>query len=250
MVSKKRKEPGVLMGILACIPMLNWLALIITGLTYGAKFSLFCGIAYGIITYRFVDAAPFIWVIALFQYWIVYTGIICRSDRVEFVGEYEEEYEEEEYEEEYEDDKDVIDVEFSEVVVEEVKRIPQKKEVVHRIPQKKEETKKVELDFSQIDELRRQSDVVRTMLEVSQIQLLVDELSVEQKRVLEAILSGKCVWQKIERIAESQMSMPEIIIDEINEIAMRYLDDILIDVFETEVHILEQYANEIRRKMS
>lgn len=245
MVLKKRKEPGVLMGILACIPMLNWLALIITGLTYGAKFSLFCGIAYGIITYRFVDAAPFIWMIAVFQYWIVYTGIICRSDRVEFAGEYEEEYEEE-----YEYDEDVIDVEFSEVVVEEVGRIPQKKEVVHRIPQKKEETKKVELDFSQIDELRRQSDVVRTMLEVSQIQLLVDELSVEQKRVLEAILSGKCLWQKIERIAESQMSMPEIIIDEINEIAMRYLDDILINVFETEVHILEQYANEIRRKMS
>lgn len=252
--TKRKKEPGVLSSILACVPMLNWLALIWLGIRFGAKFSLLSGIAYGWISFRFYDLAPFIWVIAVFQYWIVYTCIICRQDSGAMTGEYEEEWEEDDYGYET-DDIDIIDVEFSEVTVEEKREIVQKRlrelpqKQTRGIPQKKDGTDSVELDFSEIEQLRKQSAEVRSLLEVSQIQLFLDELSASQKQVLRAILSEDYVWEKIERIAEKQMSMPELLIDEINELAMEYLEDIVIDVWESEIHILEQYKNEIRKRM-
>lgn len=43
--------------------------------------------------------------------------------------------------------------------------------------------------------------------------------------------------------------MPEIMLDEINELATQYLDDILIDLFGNEINILEQYKEELRKAM-
>ena len=43
--------------------------------------------------------------------------------------------------------------------------------------------------------------------------------------------------------------MPEILIDEINDIATQYIGDILIDTFDAEMSVLEQYVNELKEAM-
>lgn len=55
--------------------------------------------------------------------------------------------------------------------------------------------------------------------------------------------------QRIEEIANAEMSMPEILIDEINDIATQYIGDILIDTFDAEMSVLEQYVNELKEAM-
>ena len=52
-----------------------------------------------------------------------------------------------------------------------------------------------------------------------------------------------------EEIANAEMSMPEILIDEINDIATQYIGDILIDTFDAEMSVLEQYVNELKEAM-
>ena len=42
------------------------------------------------------------------------------------------------------------------------------------------------------------------------------------------------------------MTMPEILIDEINDIASQEIDDILIDTFNDTMCILEQYEQELK----
>lgn len=55
--------------------------------------------------------------------------------------------------------------------------------------------------------------------------------------------------QRIEEIANAEMSMPEILIDEINDIATQYIGDILIDTFDAEMSVLEQYVIELKEAM-
>ena len=43
--------------------------------------------------------------------------------------------------------------------------------------------------------------------------------------------------------------MPEILVDEINDIATQYIGDILIDTFGDEMCVLEQYADELKKAM-
>jgi len=227
-VTKKRQVPGVLTGIIACIPLLNWFALIIIGFRCASKFNILCGALYGWFTYKFIDIGPFLWVITLFQYWIAYTCALCRDDREVIADDYEE------------FDEELIDIEFSEIeIAEEVRQLPDKKAVED----------KVELNFSEIERLRAQSAEVRSMLEVSQVQLFVDRLSMVHRRVLKAILSEEYVWEKIGIIAREQRTMPDLLLDEINEIANRYLEDIVIDTFAAEISILEEYKEEIRKRI-
>lgn len=144
----------------------------------------------------------------------------------------------------------------------------------------------VQLDFDSIDALRIQSDAVRDALEVVEeetepepeipaefpqadenaaddlpksvnnrfalaelsddMNRLIGSLSEPQTEALWAILVSQDAQEQLERIAEDAMTMPEILIDEINDAATQVFDDILIDAFGDAPRVLEQYESEIR----
>lgn len=68
-----------------------------------------------------------------------------------------------------------------------------------------------------------------------------------QRQALQAILFSDDPQEKLIQLAEEAMSMPEILIDEINDAATQFLDDILIDTFDDTPTVLEQYADELKR---
>lgn len=68
-----------------------------------------------------------------------------------------------------------------------------------------------------------------------------------QRQALQAILFSDGPQEKLAKLAEEAMSMPEILIDEINDVATQFLDDILIDTFDDTPTVLEQYADELKR---
>lgn len=74
-----------------------------------------------------------------------------------------------------------------------------------------------------------------------------DSLSPYQEEIICIILSRTDVKNRIDKIADAQMSMPEILVDEINDIASQYIGDILIDTFGDEMCILEQYEDELKK---
>ena len=68
-----------------------------------------------------------------------------------------------------------------------------------------------------------------------------------QRQALQAILFSDDPQEKLAKLAEETMSMPEIMIDEINDVATQFLDDILVDTFDDTPTVLEQYADELKR---
>lgn len=76
---------------------------------------------------------------------------------------------------------------------------------------------------------------------------LFETFSPYQEEIICVILSRTDVKNRIDKIADAQMSMPEILVDEINDIASQYIGDILIDTFGDEMCILEQYEDELKK---
>lgn len=163
-----------------------------------------------------------------------------------------------------------------------------KKEYGPLTEDKDDPTEKVEvrLDFDNIDELRIQSDAVRNALEVPEgsddseyiymdqsenetaqgqgresaadpvteklsdgLGQVIENLTAAQIEVLHIILAKEFIGEQLEKAAEEMMSMPEIMIDEINDVAIQYLDDVLIDIFDGTPCILEQYEEELNQAM-
>lgn len=85
--------------------------------------------------------------------------------------------------------------------------------------------------------------------EPENLQQLLDALTDIQKEVLRVILTMDEPQNRLEQIAEEQMSMPEILLDEINEMATEFLDDILIDTFDENPCVLEEYVSELKEKL-
>lgn len=81
------------------------------------------------------------------------------------------------------------------------------------------------------------------------LRYVIENLSLSQIEILYAVLTKESVREKLEKAAEETLSMPEIIIDEINDIAMQYLDDVLIDTLDDEPCVLEQYEEELKQAM-
>lgn len=76
---------------------------------------------------------------------------------------------------------------------------------------------------------------------------LVDAMSALQCRAVVIVLEQADVEVRLAALAEEAMTMPEILIDEINELAAEHLDDILIDGFAQVPCVLEQYADELKK---
>ena len=82
------------------------------------------------------------------------------------------------------------------------------------------------------------------------MQNFMENISSEHAEIICIILNGNNVQEKINVIAEEMMTMPEIIVDEINDLALQYLDDIIIDGFGNDICILEQYEKELKKAMN
>ena len=80
-----------------------------------------------------------------------------------------------------------------------------------------------------------------------EMQQLIQAFSSVQEEILYTILTQENAQQRMEEIANAELSMPEILIDEINDIATQYIGDIIIDTFGDEMCVLEQHENELKK---
>lgn len=78
------------------------------------------------------------------------------------------------------------------------------------------------------------------------LQNVIGALTDLQQEVLWAIVALNDPQDHINSLADEAMTMPEILIDEINDIASQEIDDILIDTFNDTTCILEQYEQELK----
>ena len=78
------------------------------------------------------------------------------------------------------------------------------------------------------------------------LQSVIGALTDLQQEVLWAIVALNDPQDHINSLADEAMTMPEILIDEINDIASQEIDDILIDTFNDTMCILEQYEQELK----
>lgn len=81
----------------------------------------------------------------------------------------------------------------------------------------------------------------------AEMQKFIDALSPVQEETLHTILTQRDALSALSQIAEEAMTMPEILIDEINDVATQFLDDILIDALGDEPCVLDQYEPELRK---
>ena len=139
----------------------------------------------------------------------------------------------------------------------------------HEIAKHAPKVNKVEIDFSKLDDIRRvaselteklviEDEMENTRFEIEEEEEIltnrenygtieddpygafVSFLNDIQKRILTAIVSG----ENINTIARDLMIMPEVIIEEINEIALEITGDTVIDTDDT---IIEEYLDCIER---
>lgn len=88
-----------------------------------------------------------------------------------------------------------------------------------------------------------------TSLLSDELKQLVDLLSPAHSDALRAILSEEDCQSELERIAEESFTMPEMLIDDINETTNQILNDILIDVFDGRPQVLDQYKAELTKAL-
>lgn len=82
-----------------------------------------------------------------------------------------------------------------------------------------------------------------------ELKQLIETLSPIQQEIVYVILNKDNISSQLEEIANAELSMPEMLIDEINDISSQIIGDILIDTFGDEISVLEQYENELKDAM-
>ena len=82
-----------------------------------------------------------------------------------------------------------------------------------------------------------------------ELKQLIETLSPIQQTIICVVLNRVNISSQLEEIANAELSMPEILIDEINDISSQIIGDILIDTFSDEICVLEQYENELKDAM-
>ena len=74
----------------------------------------------------------------------------------------------------------------------------------------------------------------------------VMQLVPEQRKTLHCIVAQENVQECLEQIADQSFTMPQILIDDINEVAMQTLGDIIIS---SEFMVIEEYEGELKNSM-
>ncbi len=75
----------------------------------------------------------------------------------------------------------------------------------------------------------------------------IEVLSPIQEKVLFIVLENNEPKEQIDVIANEEFTMPEILLDEINDLSTQYIGDIIIDTFGDEISVLEQYIEELKK---
>jgi hypothetical protein len=83
----------------------------------------------------------------------------------------------------------------------------------------------------------------------SDLKEVIEHLMPEEQKALHAILTCENLQKDLEQIAEDAMTMPQILLDGINTVAMRFLDDILIDSMNEQPYILDEYLASLEKSI-
>lgn len=84
----------------------------------------------------------------------------------------------------------------------------------------------------------------------SELQEFVGCLVPEQQKALHALLSCEHPESELERIAEEAMTMPQIILDDINGMAMQVLGDLIVDAMEQEPRVMDEYLTTLKKSIA
>ena len=136
----------------------------------------------------------------------------------------------------------------------------------------------ITLNFGAIATLRKESDAVRAALEVedidsvenkdqikihdakdvlrffdmstlpSELKEVIECLTQSQQKALHTLLTSEHPERDLEQIADESMTMPQILLDEINETALQILGDLLIES-DQEPHILDEYIPHLKQAL-
>ena len=88
------------------------------------------------------------------------------------------------------------------------------------------------------------------LLEIStELRGFIESLLPEQKDALYAILTLEDPQSELERIAGNSLTMPEIILDDINKVAVQTLGDLLLDTMEQKPRILDEYIAQLKQSI-
>ena len=78
----------------------------------------------------------------------------------------------------------------------------------------------------------------------------IETLAPEQEEVLYIVLTQENPQDKLNQIAETYMTMPQIIVDDINETAIQVLGDIIIDAMGSNPQVLDEYAVSLKQSIA
>lgn len=81
----------------------------------------------------------------------------------------------------------------------------------------------------------------------NELKEFMEALSAQQIEIIYNIVMQKNITNFLDEIASQEMSMPEVLIDEINDIALQFLDNIFIDTITDDLCILEEYYDQIKK---
>lgn len=102
----------------------------------------------------------------------------------------------------------------------------------------------------QIENIASASDSADTYFDITRLsedlESVITAMTTVQQEALWAIVVLDDPQERLNALADEALTMPEILIDEINDIASQQLDDILIDTFNDTLCILEQYGQELK----
>lgn len=80
----------------------------------------------------------------------------------------------------------------------------------------------------------------------AELRSLIEAMTPVQQQTLFIVLTGEDIRSTLTKLAEENLTLPEMLIDEINDTASQYLDDVLIDALGDEPRILEQYESALK----
>jgi hypothetical protein len=74
-----------------------------------------------------------------------------------------------------------------------------------------------------------------------ELKVFIEQITFDQQKILHTLLTSEHPERDLERIAEELMTLPHILLDEINETALQILGDLLVESIDQEPRVLAEY---------
>jgi len=103
--------------------------------------------------------------------------------------------------------------------------------------------------ISQSSEIRPVSEFFNISVLPPELKAFIEQLYPEQQKALHTLLTSKNPNSELMLIAERSMTMPETLLDEINETAMQILGDLIVDSMNQEPCIMDEYAMQLTQSI-